>query len=377
MKNGLYSVTDKALFDALIQSKVTHENMKDLFFKRGIIISKETAKKSLASDFSRYFHGFSDYEKLSNILGSVGRREKSTTSIVNGGVERSEIESAIKETITSFKKDGDIATFAYVQNDGLEVTIKYIKLDYRLSEFRQSSTREAKILIEPTNDGLYQLRFPPNEKSQEFVKEFTKNLQSIDNDKNISIDEITLESVKNPVLRTNFFKRLIDSINTYECIDVTDVYVSHPDIEAKKNQEEINEDEEDDDDSEEDVKVATGHHISKASLKGRGVLDSPELNNFLSENFYITRIIWMAKIKGFPDSDKAEFEAQFINSEKCTLFSYLVRGYYKYKSQTEFRETRVSFGKEQEKLISTYIERAARDIANEIVSANAVSINSD
>lgn len=370
MKNGLYCVTDKALFDALIQSKVTHENMKNLFFKRGIIISKETPRKSLAIDFSRYFHGFSDYEKLSDILGSIGRREKSATNIINGGVERSEIESAVKDTISSLKKEGDIATFAYVENEGIEVTIKYIKLDYKLSEFRQSSTREAKILIEPTDDGLYQLRFPPNDKSQEFVKELTQNLIAINSEKNISIDEITLESVKDPVQRTTFFKKLIENIYTFECIDVTDVYVSHQDIEVDAEKYESDSEDEDED----EVKVATGHHISKASLKGRGVLDSPELNNFLSEGFYITRIIWMAKVKGFPDSDKVEFEAQFLNQEKCTRFSYLVRGYYKYKSQTEFRETRVSFEKEQEKLISTYIERAARDISNEIVSANAVQV---
>ncbi|MBL0867662.1 hypothetical protein G5647_14635 [Pectobacterium carotovorum] len=375
MKNGLYSVTDKALFDALIQSKVTHENMKDLFFKRGIIISKHTSKKSLASDFSRYFHGFGDYDKLSNILGSVGRREKSTTNIINGGVTRPEVESALKETVSVLKKEGDIVTFSYVENEGIEVTIKYIKLDYKLSEFRQSSTREAKILIEPTTDGLFQLRFPPNNKSQSFVKEFTKSLKAINEVKDISIDEITLESVKDPVQRTNFFKRLIDNIDTYERMDVTDVYVSHQDIEAaKKNSAH---DDSEDEDSEDEIEVETGYHISKASLKGRGVLDSPELNNFLSKEFYITRIIWTAKVKGFPDSDMAEFEAQFVDSEKCTLFSYLVRGYYKYKSQTEFRETRTSFGKENEKLISTYIERAARDISNDIVSANAVSVKTD
>lgn len=375
MKNGLYSVTDKALFDALIQAKVTHENMKDLFFKRGIIISKNTGKKSLASDFSRCFHGFSDYEKLSTILGSVGRREKSSTNIINGGITRTEIESALKETMGALKKEGDIVTFAYVENEGIEVTIKYIKLDYKLSEFRQSSTREAKILIEPTTDGLFQLRFPPNNKSQEFVKELTKSLKAIDGEKNISIDEITLESVKDPAQRTAFFERLIDSIDTYERMDVTDVYVSHQDIEATRKNSES--DDSEDEEIVDEIEVTTGYHISKASLKGRGVLDSPELKNFLSKEFYITRIIWTAKVKGFPDSDKAEFEAQFIDPEKCTLFSYLVRGYYKYKSQTEFRESRTSFDKTKEKLISSYIERAARDIANDIVSANAISVKTD
>ncbi|HHS5823757.1 TPA: hypothetical protein ACTNTH_004574, partial [Salmonella enterica subsp. enterica serovar Enteritidis] len=62
MKIGLYSVNDKAMFDALNQTKVTHEDMKSLFFKRGIIISKDTKRKTLALDFSKNFHGYYDFE---------------------------------------------------------------------------------------------------------------------------------------------------------------------------------------------------------------------------------------------------------------------------------------------------------------------------
>lgn len=374
MKVGLYSVTDKALFDALIQNKVTHDDMKDLFFKRGIIISKDTSRKSLASDFSCYFHGFHDYEKLSNILGSVGRREKSTTNIITGDLERKEIESALKDTMSILQKEGDIAKHVYVENNGIEVTIQYIKLDYKLSEFRQSATREAKILIEPSVDGSYKLRFPPNSKTQEFVKIFTDTLKKDNTEKDISIDQITLESVKDPIQRTLFFKTLIRSVNNHDILDVSDVYVSHPLLKTPLQDSKENDDSEADDD---ELSIDTGHHITKASLKGRGVLDSPELNNFLSKGFYISRIIWTAKVKGFIDSDKVEFEAQFVDSDNCKLFSYLIRGYYKYKSQDEFSKSRSQFDKDKEKILSSYIESAARKIANEIVEKHTVKPKHD
>lgn len=375
MKIGLYSVTDKALFDALIQSKVTHDDMKDLFFKRAVIISKETSRKSLASDFSCYFHGFYDYEKLSNILGSVGRREKSTTNIITGNLERKELEDGLKDTLSILQKEGDIAKYAYVANNGIEVTIQYIKLDYKLSEFRQSATREAKILIEPSDDGNYQLRFPPNSKTQEFVQTFTGILRKENSEKEISIDQITLESVKDPVQRTLFFEMLIHSIDNYEAHDVSDVYVSHPLIKALPSPSKDESDDENDEDD--DLIVDTGHHITKASLKGRGVLDSPELKGFLSEGFYISRIIWTAKVKGFVDSDKAEFEALFVDSDNCKLFSYLIRGFYKYKSHEEFSKSRTLFDKEKETLLASLMEKAARNIANEIIDKNTVKPHHD
>lgn len=53
-----------------------------------------------------------------------------------------------------------------------------------------------------------------------------------------------------------------------------------------------------------DIFLDLGCHISKASLKGRGVLESKELNNLLSHGFYITKIIWVSVVNGFVDSNK-------------------------------------------------------------------------
>lgn len=154
MKIGLYSVTDKALFDALNQTKVTNDDMKSLFFKRGTIISKDTKRKALALDFSRYFHGFDDYKKLSEILGSVGRREKCSINIINANVEKSDIEAAVKLVCEDLQKEGDQTDFIYT-DAGIEVKIKYVKLDYKMNEFRQSSTREAVVLIEKNEAGEF------------------------------------------------------------------------------------------------------------------------------------------------------------------------------------------------------------------------------
>lgn len=45
MKMGhLYSVSDKALFDALNNSKLTNQEIIDIFFSRGILVSKETKR---------------------------------------------------------------------------------------------------------------------------------------------------------------------------------------------------------------------------------------------------------------------------------------------------------------------------------------------
>ncbi|TBL46452.1 hypothetical protein EYY99_02935 [Hafnia alvei] len=366
MKIGLYSVTDKALFDALNQVKVTNDDMKSLFFKRGIIISKDTKRKALALDFSRYFHGFDDYKKLSEILGSIGRREKSSINIINTNIDKKDIEAAVKLVCEDLQKEGDQTDFIYT-DAGLQVKIKYVKLDYNMSEFRQSSTREATILIEKNDNDEFIARFPQNSKSREFTEKLVNKIKSENTEANVALDEITLESVKDHTERTVFFKKLIESIPNYNCIDVTDVYVTHPILEEKKKEST------DDDEETEDIVVDLGCHISKASLKGRGVLESKELNDLLAQGFYITKVVWISVVNGLIDSNKYEFEAQFFDTDNCKLFSYLVRGQYKYKSAGDYTY-RQNVEKDKEVLLSTLIEQSARKISDEIVERNALKV---
>ncbi|MBE4871846.1 MULTISPECIES: hypothetical protein [Enterobacter] len=374
MKIGLYSVNDKAMFDALNQTKVTHEDMKSLFFKRGTIISKETKRKALALDFSKNYHGYDDFEYLSGILGSVGRREKLSINIVNTSIKKDDMEATLKSICEDLQKEGDITNITFTEK-GFDVSVKYVKLDYKMSEFRQSSSREAKIQVEINETGEYITRFPQNAKARDFNDRLIGKIKEENQEAQASLEEISLETVKDHTERSNFFKQLIISMPNYKCIDVSDVYVTHPILEAKKHPKQDNEPVDDDehDDDDDDTVIDTGYHISKASLKGRGVLESPELKELLSKGFYITKIVWISVVEHFKDSDKYEFEAQFVDPDNCKLFSYLVRGLYKYKKINDYTH-RQNVDKEKENVLLLSIENTARAISGKIVSSHTLEV---
>ncbi|HDU8441701.1 TPA: hypothetical protein SMN10_000192 [Proteus mirabilis] len=378
MKIGLYSVTDKAIFDALNQNKITNEEMRGLFFRRGILISTQTPRKTLAIDFSKYYHGYKDFQNLSDILGSIGRREKSTNSFIKTNLNKDDIESCIKDTLNELNKEGDTTSY-FITSNSFEITIKYVKLDYKLSEFRQSSTREANIQVEILNNNEYLLRCPPNPKAEEFTSILEEKIKE-ESEGDISTDIITLESVKSASERTRFFTKLIKEMKDHDLYDVSDVYISHPilnDLKGEDSELSNNDDESDNESDNESDIPDLGYHISKASLKGRGILDSEELKDLLDKEFYISRIIWTIKNKKLVDSDLIELEAQFIDSEKCKKFSYLIRGYYQYISINEFNKNRKSFNQENERELSKLLEKTARTISDKIIKDNSTSLKNN
>ncbi|MDR3571890.1 MAG: hypothetical protein P4L81_06945, partial [Candidatus Pacebacteria bacterium] len=77
MKTGsIYSASDKALFEALNQPKVTRSDLRQLFMSRGIVVSHQTSREALALHFSRLMHDYNDFQLLARLFGTKARTER-------------------------------------------------------------------------------------------------------------------------------------------------------------------------------------------------------------------------------------------------------------------------------------------------------------
>ena len=167
-----------------------------------------------------------------------------------------------------------------------------------------------------------------------------------------------MEGIQEPEKRTEFFERLIKSLDGLNFRDVTDVYIFHP----KNLEDNLDDEDKEEDDSD---SVDLGVHITRASLKGEKVLQSEELRGLYEKGFYIWKIIWQSD-DGSHDSDIFEFEAQFKDAENFTGFSYLPRGYYKYKGNLEYNSSKTGFSSMEERELSVKIEKAAQKAVADI-----------
>ncbi|EPS2706945.1 hypothetical protein ACTEV4_000809 [Cronobacter turicensis] len=354
MKN-IHCVTDKALFDALNQSQISMGEMSDLFLDRGIIISKKTPRKDLAKNFSKFNHDYYDHQKIASYLGGGARKERSTSKIIESKLNDDIILAAADELKTSIEKESDLCQ-VYKSNGKIYISITYLSTNYGRSDFKQVIKKDALIEIERQQNS-YVIRRPDNEQIENYEaklfacleKEIYKNndeeVQSEDISP-LSIKEISMEDLIDPNMRTLFFTKLITNLEGFVLEDVTDAYVFHPKPERLE---------------EEDGNTETGVHVSRASLKGEGVLKSEELSSLYERGFYIWKIKWTAK-ENIPDPDIYEFEAQFSNQEEFKYFSYSAKSVKKYKGFGKYNKNFVSLTKAEENKFLKLIENAAYSI---------------
>ncbi|MDF7630476.1 hypothetical protein PUG46_14490 [Erwiniaceae bacterium L1_55_4] len=353
MKN-IHSVTDKALFDALNQKQITLTEIQDLFIERGTIISKKTPRKELARRYSRMTHDYYEHQKIANLLGGQTRTEKITCVRIKTDISRNKIIEAAEKLKEEISDQDD---YCKILLDGprILVNIRYLSTDYGKSDFKQAINKEALIEIEPIDDG-YSIRRPDNENLEAYEEILLNHISTIQNEKSdesnidLNINEITLFQNTSADVRTLFFDKLIRTLEGYELLDVTDAYVYHPKPETLEAEE---------------GNTETGVHVSRASLKGEGVLNSDELSDLYDRGFYIWKIKWKVKEK-LADPDIFELEAQFGDPLNCTNFSYLVKGVRKYKANGQyFSKPQKIIGKEAERF-NKLIENRAYSIIMEI-----------
>lgn len=353
---SLHFASDKAIFDALTQRSLTSAELRSVFLSRGIVISNDSDKKFLAKRFSALFHDYYDYQRLSLLVGGRDTRDKTTNVVVTSKVSHKQLDdslNSVKEWLVASEHNEAEVTVA---ENKLTLTVKYQKLDFSQAEFRQVVDKTAVITVEKQGKG-WKITGPMNEKFKDITEELYSQIE-IQTEKSVSTRAISLAAIEDAAVRTSFLRQLIYNVKDMEVFDVVDVSTFNPSdqedddldlsdpamvvedsIEIEEELDESDDDAFDGEDADEDeeeenlpppqVKVHKIIRIDKASLKGKGVLESKQLLELEGHGFYLWKIRWKAR-EPVHGAELIEFEAQFGNQARCTDFSYIVKGVYNY-----------------------------------------------
>lgn len=355
MKIGsLYYASDKAMFDALTQRKVTVAHLRELFLSRGIIISPDTEKEELAKQFSSFFHDYADFQKLSILIGAHSARERTTNIDLKASLDKEQLLNSLQSTKELLEDQHQDGVEFWVQGDAIMCTVSYTKTDYGQSEFRQVIQKEAHIKFEPTSSG-WKVTGPMNDKFKVVSAALQSQIETLTDEK-VEIVDISLAAYPDSGLRSQFFRKLIHALPKMRVVDVIDVATYNP---VKDVEDILEEDDDFLDGDEPKVKESKAiTRITKAQLRGQGVLESEQLLGLEDNGFYIWKILWHAVDENQIDSDMYILESQFGKQADCSDFSYIVKGVMRYQSAGEYGG-RVKANPVDEERIKKLIVRAA------------------
>jgi len=379
---SLYFASDKAIYDALTQRSLTSAELRRVFLSRGIVISNESDKKFLANRFSALFHDYYDYRNLSLLVGGRDSREKATNVVVTTAVTKDQLTEALTSVKEWLEDDQHDQAEVAVHGDHLKLTVKYQKLDLSQAEFRQVVEKTAEVLLEKQGGG-WKITGPMNDKFKDITDQLYSQIEII-TDQDVATRTISLEAVPDAGTRTNFLRSLIRNLKDMEVVDVVDVSTFNPNdqeddeldlsddalvIEDSIEVESEGEGKEGDPEAElarpqPEARVHKIIRIDKASLKGKGVLESKQLSELEGHGFYLWKIRWTAREK-LVGAELVLFEAQFGNQAKYCDFAYIVKGVYNYNNG-KYAKNLVRAEQVFEQKLKVRLEEAAQKTLDDI-----------
>ena len=205
-----------------------------------------------------------------------------------------------------------------MHGDQLKLTVKYQKLDLSQAEFRQVVEKTAEVILEKQGNG-WKITGPMNDKFKDITDQLYSQIEIV-TDKDVATRTISLEAVQDAGIRTNFLRSLIRNLKDMEVVDVVDVSTFNPkdrdddDLDLSDEALVIEDAVEFDSDDEGEVgdggdpeaelarsqpeaRVHKIIRIDKASLRGKGVLESKQLMELEGHGFCMWKIRWTAREK--------------------------------------------------------------------------------
>lgn len=306
---SLYFMNDKNIHDGLLAKRIKVEHLNAILKNRGILVSESSNKNELVEMLKTIRFDYFEYIHLSSLLENPDRRDSKSRADIKEKIQVSDIQDAadsIKEKLKDKSVGIDVKV---ISSKKIILEASYIDIDYTRPPMRQKIRKKAEIEIN-VNSKDTNINFPAT-KMGKLLKDaiIAKVIESSGN--NISPVEVDFE-FKPIIKRSEFFTKLISSINNYEVYDVVGICLKR---EGGVSNEEVHEN-------------FTGT-VRNAVLTGKGILSSKIYGSLPSEHYFIYKIIWKIRYKdltkGSEESDCFTVEAQFDEPDKGKGFKFLIK----------------------------------------------------
>lgn len=350
---SVFYPTEMDLYDALFSNsqKVTTRYLLELARDRGIFLSPDDERETLARSISLLDHDYYQFKQVSDFVARSSRAEKTSSTILEATISEDQIGELYKLVCAERAVFQERLSITSLDEQTTHIDISYDEIDHSKTTLIQKVTGEGGIdLIR--SGGKVKIRYTASNRVADIKESVVKNIEKIAK-KKVDKVEIDFSGVPDTRQRTIFFTRLISEIVGYTMLDVSKVKVntkthndSFEDEEAEKIEDELS------------------GFISKATFDGSSLLNSPLYKEMAEKGYFITSIRWIAEeISKTPN--RVEFDAMFEDGDECSGFRYSVHGVYRHKSNgyTQLRPAQ----KDEEKNLIAKVEIASVKVYSEML----------
>ncbi|MFG1362375.1 hypothetical protein [Xanthobacter versatilis] len=311
--------TDKEIYDLIMASsrRLSANALVELLQDRRIFIGADGRSK-LADMLATLPHDYHDVVGLV-AKGEMARRAERTTSVrIPGSISLADLRAALASYVTDVAGREEVHTQSATAHR-LMVHIEYDEVEYSRTSLIQKQRKSSDFDFH-IDENLVTVRFPASEKAREIISQVTSKLSELKR-QNYIPEGITVSHITTPAGRSDFFLKLMRSIEGFRFLTVTDVRVGRfsegGGVDAL--------------DGEEATDQSIGgrseqliSYIQSVSMRGENLVMTQEFQRLMAGGFFVTALTWDADRIGEP-RDLMRFDVSFEEGVAGTGLRYALR----------------------------------------------------
>lgn len=368
--NSLYYADDRDIYDLIMSSVKYYSNstLISIAKKRGILLSHEDDRQELAKRLSSMSYNWDEISELLTQTESPDRREMVTSSTHISDATLEDMQEIVKKVAASRELFQDEIYSHKFYNNGnlLRLKVTYTEPDYSKNRMIQRRMKIITMDIQRKDGDLY-IRREANDRSEKIFNEIIREVKTPPK----ILDPhhfISLETEKNPDIRTNFFIRLMYDMDDFKLNDIVYLDVDRIHSDPRGDEHEDSEDDGEDEGIEtveripnmkEEAKALAGI-VESASLRGTNLLLASEYIGMREKGFFISHAVWKSSHE-IKNGRLVEFHAGFSDGPRGSGFKFAVRGVYERNKDGTFQTTRHTPTEEIQNYYLEEIEHSAKD----------------
>jgi hypothetical protein len=353
---SLYFMNDKNIHDGLLAKRIKVEHLSAILKNRGIIVSESSTKNELVEILKTIRFDYFEYIHLSALLENPDRKDSKSRTDIKEKIQIVDIQS-VADNLQDKLKDKSVGIEVNVLSaKKIQLEASYIEIDYTQPPMRQKIRKKAEIEININSSNTI-INFPAT-KMGKILKDaiVSKVIESSEN----AIQPVEIDFEHKPIIkRSEFFTKLISSMNNYDVYDVVGICLKR---EGGDSNDEVHEN-------------FTGT-VRNAVLTGRGILTSKIYGSLPSQQYYIYKIIWKIryndKVKGNAESDCFTIEAQFDEPDRGKGFKFLIKSMQRY-TRDKLNSTANNVDRYKSDELSKLVYESAMRVYEEVITDEVIT----
>lgn len=363
---------DEELYELLSSKNVPRRELLRTARRMGLVFGEKAAEQDVRSALALVP---SSWPLVSGVLKSIekpDREERKTSIHITNCDGKTDVAEIVKQTQTArADKFSEIYNPVKVDEKTYKVEVTYTEVDYSRAVVYQR--QEKQLTVEITKDGdKVSFIHSANDRAMHIVNELKSKLGFKPNVAP-EILRISLQAIRDPLVRTRFFTELIKTVDGYRYLNATHLNVDRrfPPEEAEKEGHEVQGDA-----TEEAAATAATERVSKkikglvnqVALRGDQVLADELYRTVEKSGYYISNISWSCKKQSDPRYG-IDCVAGFKDPIKADEFTFDVVRAWQYKSETPDEEETLHPTEAERRELNRLLEASALKAFDSIVKA--------